>query len=86
LPASSVANAHIVVVTPVATNASIPTFENSAAVPDPTLEPLHVEEVKKATVEPASLDPKNRGVVLDAGPTGDTEVTIGSEGAIESST
>lgn len=86
MPAVSVARAHTVVVTAVLTNASIPMLAKSSAVPEPTFAPEQVEDVKSVTVEPASLAPKKRGVVFDAGPTGETELTVGAAGALESST
>ena len=85
-PAASVAVAYNVVVASLGTVTDTPPAPNDAALPLPNTDPLQVEPEYTFTVEPAAADPVTLGLLLFDGDAGDTPLTVGAPGGVESST
>jgi hypothetical protein len=86
LPAASVAVAYKVVVASLGTVTETPPDANDAAVPLPNAVPPHAEPEYTFTVDPAAADPVTLGLLLFDGDAGETPLTVGAAGGVESST
>ena len=83
-PAASVAVAYSVVVASLGTVTETPPDANDAADPLPNAVPPHADPEYTFTVDPAAADPVTLGLLLFDGD-GDTPLTVGAAGGVESS-
>ena len=85
-PAASVAVAYKFVVVSLGTVTEIPPEPNDAAEPLPNTDPPHAAPEYTFTVDPAAAVPVTLGLSLFDGDAGDTPLTVGAPGGVESST
>jgi hypothetical protein len=86
LPAASVAVARKVVLVSAPTEAVMPGDANVVALPVATGLPLQSDVAYRRTVAPAAAVPLTSGLLSLAGESGSVSVSVGSPGAVESST